>query len=170
MKNLFIIQKKLNAPAQALIIGGTALLFIPPINRMNKKIDQDTRDMAVDRSIGKSITGNLSDYIMRVLSIALVSKLSKAKFNKNNEGIVTSISPNSKKDIFTPSINKDFEPRRVNQFTKDYKNYKMAMGSLLATALAIFVKTTVELPITKKLTDIFYKHEKARQEAKHHAS
>lgn len=46
----------------------------------------------------------------------------------------------------------------------------MAMGSLLATALAIFIKTTVELPITKKLTDIFYKHEKARQEAKHHAS
>lgn len=85
-------------------------MFIPPINRMNKEIDQDTRDMAVDRSIGKSITCNLSDYIMRVLSIALVSKLSKAKFNKNNEGIVTSISPNSKKDIFTPSINKDFEP------------------------------------------------------------
>lgn len=162
--------RKLNAPAQALIIGGTAIAFIPPINRMNKKVDQDTRDMAVGRSIGKNITGNLSDYIMRVLSIALVSKFSKAKFDKNNEGIVTGISPDSKKDIFTPSINKNLEPRSVNQFTRDYKNYKMAMGALLATALAIFVKTTIELPITKKLTDIFYKREKARQEAKHHAS
>ena len=45
-----------------------------------------------------------------------------------------------------------------------------AKNCTLLTALAIFVKTTVELPITKKLTDIFYKREKARQEAKHHAS
>lgn len=162
--------RKLNAPAQALIIGGTALLFVPPINRMNKKVDQDTRDMAVGRSIGKNITGNLSDYILRVLSIALVSKFSKAKFDKNCNDAIVGISPESKKDIFTPSISKDLKPRSTNQFTKDYKNYKMAMGALLATALAIFVKTTVELPITKKLTDIFYKREKARQEAKHHAS
>ncbi len=162
--------RKLNAPAQALIIGGTAVAFIPPINRMNKKVDQDTRDMAVGRSIGKNIVGNLSDYTLRVLSIALVSKFSKAKVDKNNEGIVTGISPKSKKDIFTPSISENIEPRSMNQFSKDYRNYKMAMGALLATALAIFVKTTIELPLTKKLTDIFYKREKAKQEAKHHAS
>lgn len=162
--------RKLNAPAQALIIGGTAIAFIPPINRMNKKVDQDTRDMAVGRSIGKNIVGNLSDYTLRVLSIALVSKFSKAKVDKNNEGIVTGISPKSKKDIFTPSISENIEPRSMNQFSKDYRNYKMAMGALLATALAIFVKTTIELPLTKKLTDIFYKREKAKQEAKHHAS
>lgn len=162
--------RKLNAPAQALIIGGTAIEFIPPINRMNKKVDQDTRDMAVGRSIGKNIVGNLSDYTLRVLSIALVSKFSKAKVDKNNEGIVTGISPKSKKDIFTPSISENIEPRSMNQFSKDYRNYKMAMGALLATALAIFVKTTIELPLTKKLTDVFYKREKAKQEAKHHAS
>lgn len=162
--------RKLNAPAQALIIGGTAIAFIPPINRRNKKVDQDTRDMAVGRSIGKNIVGNLSDYTLRVLSIALVSKFSKAKVDKNNEGIVTGISPKSKKDIFTPSISENIEPRSINQFSKDYRNYKMAMGALLATALAIFVKTTIELPLTKKLTDIFYKREKAKQEAKHHAS
>lgn len=162
--------RKLNAPAQALIIGGTAVAFIPPINRMNKKVDQDTRDMAVGRSIGKNIVGNLSDYTLRVLSIALVSKFSKAKVDKNNEGIVTGISPKSKKDIFTPSISENIEPRSMNQFSKDYRNYKMAMGALLATALAIFVKTTIELPLTKKLTDVFYKREKAKQEAKHHAS
>lgn len=162
--------RKLNAPAQALIIGGTAIAFIPPINRMNKKVDQDTRDMAVGRSIGKNIVGNLSDYTLRVLSIALVSKFSKAKVDKNNEGIVTGISPKSKKDIFTPSISENIEPRSINQFSKDYRNYKMAMGALLATALAIFVKTTIELPLTKKLTDVFYKREKAKQEAKHHAS
>lgn len=162
--------RKLNAPAQAIIIGGTAIAFIPPINRMNKKVDQDTRDMAVGRSIGKNIVGNLSDYTLRVLSIALVSKFSKAKVDKNNEGIVTGISPKSKKDIFTPSISENIEPRSMNQFSKDYRNYKMAMGALLATALAIFVKTTIELPLTKKLTDIFYKREKAKQEAKHHAS
>lgn len=162
--------RKLNAPAQALIIGGTAIAFIPPINRMNKKVDQDTRDMAVGRSIGKNIVGNLSDYTLRVLSIALVSKFSKAKVDKNNEGIVTGISPKSKKDIFTPSISENIEPRSMNQFSKDYRNYKMAMGALLATALAIFVKTTIELPLTKKLTDVFYKREKAKQEAKYHAS
>lgn len=162
--------RKLNAPAQSLIIGGTALLFIPPINRMNKKVDQDTRDMAVGRSIGKNITGNVSDYVMRVFSIALVSKFSKAKFDKNSDGVVVGISPESKKDVFTPSIAKNLEPRSAKQFAKDYKNYKMAMGALLATVLAIFVKTTVELPITKKLTDLFYKREKTRQEAKHHAS
>ena len=162
--------RKLNAPAQALIIGGTAIAFIPPINRMNKKVDQDTRDMAVGRSIGKNIVGNLSDYTLRVLSIALVSKFSKAKVDKNNEGIVTGIFPKSKKDIFTPSISENIEPRSMNQFSKDYRNYKMAMGALLATALAIFVKTTIELPLTKKLTDVFYKREKAKQEAKHHAS
>lgn len=162
--------RKLNAPAQALIIGGTAIAFIPPINRRNKKVDQDTRDMAVGRSIGKNIVGNLSDYTLRVLSIALVSKFSKAKVDKNNEGIVTGISPKSKKDIFTPSISENIEPRSINQFSKDYRNYKMAMGALLATALAIFVKTTIELPLTKKLTDVFYKREKVKQEAKHHAS
>ncbi len=36
------------------------------------------------------------------------------------------------------------------------------MGALLATGVAVFIKTTVELPLTKKLTDIFYKLEKIK--------
>ena len=38
------------------------------------------------------------------------------------------------------------------------------MGALLATGVAVFVKTTVELPMTKKLTDYFYRREKLKRE------
>lgn len=69
--------RKLNTPAQALIIGGTAIAFIPPINRMNKKVDQDTRDMAVGRSIGKNIVGNIVGvYLGNVIASKMAEKKS----------------------------------------------------------------------------------------------
>lgn len=75
---------------------------------------------------------------------------------KNDEDIVKELIPkNQKKDIFTPNPGNKFAPRSKREFLKDYKSYRLAMGALLATGAAVFIKTTVELPLTKKLTDIF---------------
>lgn len=157
--------KKLNAPQQSVVMGVTAVLFQPYINRKNKKLDNDTRDMAVARSIGKNITGNFFDFITRVASIFAVGGLSKYIINdvKNEDDLVTEISPKNKiKDILTPNLKENFIQRPHKEFLKDYKSYRMAMGALLATGIAVFVKTTVELPVTKKLTEIFYKREKSK--------
>lgn len=157
--------KKLNAPQQSVVMGVTAVIFQPYINRKNKKLDNDTRDMAVARSIGKNITGNFFDFITRVASIFAVGGLSKYVINdvKNEDDFVTEIAPKNKiKDILTPNLKENFVQRPYKEFLKDYKSYRMAMGALLATGIAVFVKTTVELPVTKKLTDIFYKREKSK--------
>lgn len=159
--------QKLNAPQQSIIMGASAVIFQPYINRKNKKLDEDTRDMAVARSIGKNITGNTFDFLTRVGAIFTVAKLSNYKINdvKCDEDLVTEILPkNPRKDIFTPNLKEKFVPRAKSEFLKDYKSYRMAMGALLATSVAIFVKTTVELPMTKKLTDFFYKREKSKGE------
>ena len=121
--------------------------------------------MAVARSIGKTITSNFFDFITRVCAIFAVAKLSDYKINnvKNEDDIVTEIAPKNKYlDIFTPHLKENFAPRTQKEFLKDYKSYRMAMGALIATGVAVFVKTTVELPMTKKLTDYFYKREKSK--------
>ncbi len=158
--------KKLNAPQQAVIMGVSSLMFQPYINRKNKQLDEDTRDMAVARSIGKSITGNVSDFVTRVFSIFAVTKLSNYVINsvKTDDDFVTGVSPKSKLDIFTPNIREGFIPQTRKEFLKDFKSYRVAMGALLATGLSVFVKTTVELPATKYLTDYFYKREKLKKE------
>lgn len=158
--------RKLNAPQQALIMGTSAVLFQPYINRKNKRLDDDTRDMAVARSIGKCIVANSSDFLARVVSIFAVAKLSNyiTKSDKNNEDLVTELTPKSKLDIFAPNMKENFEPRTNKELLKDIKSYRYAMGALLATGFAVFLKTTVELPLTKKLTDYFYKREKLKKE------
>lgn len=158
--------RKLNAPQQAVIMGASAVLFQPYINRKNKRLDEDTRDMAVARSIGKCIVGNCSDFLARVVAIFSVAKLSNyiTKSDKNNEDIVTVLTPKSKLDIFAPNMKDGFEPRHKNELVKDIKSYRFAMGALLATGFAVFLKTTIELPLTKKLTDYFYKREKMKKE------
>lgn len=158
--------KKLNAPQQSIIMGVSSLVFQPYINRKNKQLDEDTRDMAVARSIGKSITGNISDFLTRVFSIFAVAKLSNYAINKVNtdDDFVMEIKPKSKLDIFTPNLKEDFVPRPKKEFLKDFKSYRMAMGALVATGLAVFVKTTVELPATKFLTDYFYRKERLKKE------
>lgn len=158
--------KKLNAPQQSIIMGVSSLVFQPYINRKNKQLDEDTRDMAVARSIGKSITGNISDFLTRVFSIFAVAKLSNYAINKVNtdDDFVMEINPKSKLDIFTPNLKEDFVPRPKKEFLKDFKSYRMAMGALVATGLAVFVKTTVELPATKFLTDYFYRKERLKKE------
>lgn len=158
--------KKLNAPQQSVIMGVSAVVFQPYINRKNKQLDDNTRDMAVARSIGKNITGNLFDFITRVAAIFTVAKLSNYATNnvKDDEDLVTELKPKSKLDIFTPNLKEEFVPRPKKEFLKDFKSYRLAMGALLATGIAVFVKTTVELPLTKKLTDYFYKKEKIRKQ------
>lgn len=165
--------KNLNAPQQSIIMGATALVFQPYINRKNNRLDQDTKDMAVARSIGKNIAGNFFDFVTRVGAFFAVVKLSNYKTNdvKNDEDIVKELIPkNQKKDIFTPNLGNKFAPRSKREFLKDYKSYRLAMGALLATGVAVFIKTTVELPLTKKLTDIFYKLEKSRTRRKNDTS
>lgn len=158
--------RKLNAPQQSIIMGVSALAFQPYINRKNKQLDEDTRDMAVARSIGKCITGNVSDFLTRVFSIFAVVRLSNYAVNKvkSDDDLVTEIKPKSRLDIFTPKLKEGFIPRPQKEFLKDFKSYQMAMGALVATGLAVFVKTTVELPATKFLTDYFYSKEKMKKE------
>lgn len=44
---------------------------------MNKKVDQDTRDMAVGRSIGKNIVGNIVGvYLGNVIAFKMAEKKS----------------------------------------------------------------------------------------------
>lgn len=158
--------KKINAPQQAVIMGVTSVILVPYVNKHNKHVDQDTRDMAVARAIGKNAAGNALDYFTRIAAIFAVGKLSSYKINKtpNEDDLVTEISPKSlKKDIFAPNMKEKFTPTPKGEFLKDYKSYRIAMGALLATGMALFIKSTIELTLTKKITDYFYKKQKAKE-------
>ena len=90
---------------------------------------------------------------------------------KNDEDIVKELIPKIKRKIFLRQTSAISLPRvQKREFLKDYKSYRLAMGALLATGVAVFIKTTVELPLTKKLTDIFYKLEKSRTRRKNDTS
>ncbi len=139
------IGKNITSPENRLILGVTALMSQPFIDWNNKRIDENTRKIAVARTIAKIIVGTTTGVIIRRGSINLVNKMSKVA--KNGE-----ILPKYKQ-FFTP---KKFLNKIPNE--DRFEQYNNIMGTLVGLFVMLFTNFLIDAPLTKLLTNKFIEH------------
>lgn len=132
------VGKNISSAENRLILGTTALLSQPFIDLHNRKIDEDTRQVSVCRTIAKIIAGTTTGYIIRKGTIKLIDACSKAPSQNTPKW----------RTIFTPKNIKD-----VN--TDAFKQYRNAMGTFIALGIMVFTNFLIDAPLTRFLTNKF---------------
>lgn len=151
-----LIGKHIQSPEQRLLLGATALATQPFIDYRNKDVDDNTRMISVARTLAKIVAGTIVGVLVRRGGIGLVEALGKKKFTYDAKGFVEKITPESKKDIFTPKFLK-VKNCTEEEFERRYSAYIKAMGTMFATVAMIFTNFAIDAPLTRVLTRKFHK-------------
>lgn len=125
---------------QKLIIGTAALATQPLIDLYNKKVDEDTRKISCARTTARLIVGTTTGVFIRSKFINLVEK--------NSE--MGNVADKTIKNFFTPSSVK------IDDVVA-YRNYKTALGTLLAIGVMMITNFAVDAPLTQLLANVFVK-------------
>lgn len=130
--------REISSAENRLILGVTALMSQPFIDFYNRDIDDETRKIAVCRTIAKIIAGTVTGFTVRKGTIALIKACSKAP------------APNIKKwqTLFTPK-----DVTKVD--TEDFKQYQNALGTFVSLGVMMFTNFMIDAPLTKYLTNKF---------------
>lgn len=139
-----LIQKageKISSAEQRLILGASALMSQPFIDANNKRVDEKTRKVSVARTVAKIIAGTLTGFVIRKGCIKTINAMSKAK------GIGA---PKWWKTLFTPE-------GVVKTEDEAFKQYRNAMGTIVALVVMMFTNFLIDAPLTKFLTNKFIK-------------
>lgn len=139
-----LIQKageKISSAEQRLILGASALMSQPFIDAHNKRVDEKTRKVSVARTVAKIIAGTLTGFVIRKGCIKTINAMSKAK------GIGA---PKWWKTLFTPE-------GVVKTEDEAFKQYRNAMGTIVALVVMMFTNFLIDAPLTKFLTNKFIK-------------
>lgn len=139
-----LIQKageKISSAEQRLILGASALMSQPFIDAHNKRVDEKTRKVSVARTVAKIIAGTFTGFFIRKGCIKAINTMSKAK------GVGA---PKWWKTLFTPE-------GVANTETEAFKQYRNAMGTVVALVVMMFTNFLIDAPLTKFLTNKFIK-------------
>lgn len=124
---------------QKLIVGTAALATQPLIDLYNKKVDEDTRKVSCARTVARLIVGTTTGYYIRKKFIDLV----------DNNSEIGNVANKTIKNFFTPSS--------VNVDSLAYKNYRNALGTIIAISVMVITNFAVDAPLTQLLTNVFVK-------------
>lgn len=153
-----IIEKasSLNSADQRFITGVTALALQPMFDLHNKKSDEDTRTIAACKSVAKGIACPLSGVTIRALFLKKAPKLCQkveSIFHPTNGLADEEISNLAK--LFPKALKKTADGWH---FEQDYMSkYENSVGNVLAVFVLLFTNFLFDAPVTKKLTNYFYK-------------
>lgn len=128
--------RNISTPENRLIIGASALASQPFIDLFNNDVDEDTRIVSCARTIGKTVAGTATGFLVRAGFIHLTRKYSE----------VGEVGTNKIKKLFTP-------PNAPSKVTFAYKQYQNAMGMLLAIVAMLFTNFAIDAPLTNYLTN-----------------
>ena len=138
--------KKISSAEQRLILGATALATQPFIDYKNRNVDEETRKVSVARTIAKIIAGTLTGYAIRkgcIKGIELMSQIPK-------DGI--------------PGYKTCFTPNGVlDNLTDAFKQYRNAMGTIVALVVMTFTNFAIDAPLTKFLTNVLISKQEDKQ-------
>ncbi|MCQ2754128.1 MAG: hypothetical protein MJ231_03670 [bacterium] len=126
-----------------LIMGGGALAFQPAIDKFNHRVDEETREVAKNRTIAKIIAGTfVGIFVARGPAYTLVNKMTqingKSKFSK----------------MLLPNHNKDMM-KVLSTVKESLSNYKLAWSTFIALGIMVFTNFLLDAPLTKYLTNKF---------------
>lgn len=128
--------REISSAENRLILGATALMSQPFIDFYNRKIDEDTRRVAVCRTIAKIIAGTLTGYAVRKISIKGMQACSQIP----EKGMP------KWKSLFTP---KDV----TKAGTDEFKQYQNAIGTFISLGVMLFTNFLIDAPLTRFLTN-----------------
>lgn len=146
----------INSAQQRLITGITALALQPMFDLNNKKADEDTRVIAASKSIAKGIACPTSGVTIRALFLHFADAICdnpKSPLNPINMVKEHNIEKYVKlmPDAF---LRKDGKWVPKPEYMKKYSS---SVGNVLAVAVMIFTNFLFDAPVTKQLTNYFYK-------------
>ena len=145
------VDKLLSKPAEnRLIMGVTALAAQPLIDANNRKVDKETREVAVCRTIAKILAGTAVGIVVRGLSHKLVLSMTEPK----------SIKKAGKALLPTKHLSDIINSEKL------LNNYRSALSTSLAIGAMCFTNFLVDAPLTVFLTNYFNEKRLEAKEAK----
>ena len=145
-KNIKNTGEKISSAEQRLILGATALMTQPFIDANNKSVDEKTRKVSVARTIAKIVAGTLTGYFIRKGCIKGIKALSQIP------------GPN------VPKYKTLFTPRGITDNTTDaFKQYRNAMGTVVALLVMMVTNFAIDAPLTKFLTNALVKKQEDKK-------
>lgn len=132
------VGKEISSAENRLILGVTALMSQPFIDFYNRDIDDETRKVAVCRTVAKIIAGTLTGFAVRKGTIGLI----KACSQKAGPNVA------KWKTFFTPK-----DVTKVD--TEAFKQYQNALGTFVSLGVMMFTNFLIDAPLTKYLTNKF---------------
>ena len=150
------IGRKWTSPQQRLIMGATAVLMQPAIDARNKRVDEDTKNVSVAKTLSKIIIGTLTGVIIRSLSIKAVKA-----FSVPFDALPKDIKPLEKKlKTFLSST------KLKSEMTDELAQYRNAMGTIVSLFIMLFTNFAIDAPFTNKLTNYLIGNEKTNTKIK----
>ena len=131
-----------------LIMGATAIVTQPFIDSRNKRVDEETREVSIIRTISKIIAGTTVGIIVRGACHNIVSRMTDL---------------NSTKKHARALIPKDYIPDFIKN-SKFLVNYKSALSTGLAICAMCFTNFAIDAPLTVWLTNKANKHRLAMKQ------
>lgn len=131
---------RMSKPAEnRAVMGGTAILLQPAIDASNKRVDSETRQISICRTLAKIIAGTCVGMLVRGSAYTVVSNMTKPESNKK---YAKSLLP--KKYI-----------EELSKVTKFMNNYRSALSTGLAIAAMFITNFALDAPLTVFLTNRF---------------
>lgn len=140
--------EEISSAESRLIMGATALVTQPFIDAANKNVDEKTRKISVARTCAKIIAGTLTGYAIRKGCIRGVDAFSKLASSVTKSGAPVKLTKWN--TILSPETN-------ILASSDSYKQYKNALGTVLALVVMMFTNFAIDAPLTKFLTNVFAK-------------
>ncbi len=128
--------REISSAENRLILGVTALMSQPFIDYNKREIDEDTRRVAVCRTIAKIVAGTLTGYTVRKCTIKGIQKCSKLP----GKGVP------KWQTLFTPK-----DVKKVD--TDEFKQYQNALGTFVSLGVMLFTNFLIDAPLTKFFTN-----------------
>ena len=130
------VGREISSAENRLILGVSALLSQPFIDYNNNKINDDTKRVAVCRTIAKIVAGTATGYLVRKGTIKGIEYCSQAP-SKNMPKWRTIFTPNNIKNVNTEA----------------FKQYRNALGTFVSLGVMLFTNFAIDAPLTKFLTN-----------------
>ncbi len=140
--------EKISSAEQRLILGISALMSQPFIDWNNKNVDEKTRKVSVARTVAKIIVGTATGFTIRKGCIKMIEAMSQPRL------------PN------IPKWKTFFTPKDVTRTkTEAFKQYRNAMGTVVALVVMTFTNFLIDAPLTKLLTNAIIKKQEDKASA-----
>ncbi len=147
-KTLEMLEKmgKFSSPQQRLFLGVTALMTQPFIDLYNKSVDEKTRVVSCARTLAKNIVGTIVGITVRELCIRAIDFCTEVDAKKLNNPKYLKF-----KTALLPSNVK------FKETTRELVKHRQALGTFIALGVMLITNFTIDLPLTKMMTNWFTK-------------